>query len=774
VPSRRASQAARFSEIEYRDTGWIALFRLLEEPDLNNVDFSKESGDTLPSRRTRPPTGYHSCRVGQSPFPKLLGILERGSQDINTKEMSWDGFFREAVRQGHLHQRDMAIYQAMLDPAANATSVHQAMCQSITKNVGFDPDAPIQKVPDKTPIRSSCPANDGSSMSRPQAPGFVAGGAWRLEGRRSTGHDDRRVTFGVASPCWWSVRCTRVGTSRVLSIAFAIWLFNSCKSPEQSPRPQASFQDAGAPATAQPDGAKSTVGTGQREIEKRKQEEKRLARERCEARITSIVAEPASAGTPEIDRVRQQLFAGVKAEPLLFTHRPEHAPADDRIIETYRRWLEHSKYPMSVLGQLMPYVLGNKAGGRSLLLRDGYLYAEQPKLAETLVKVLKAEHLFREDQIWIQRGERVLDARRDGKIYRYVDGPQQGEAVSLILFDRVGVGDVPPAIHRDLRSLRYRLHFDRLTVVHLTERRLVADLFYQEHRVRTLLRADGARLEPECEVLDPEQERDVLQARRASELRDRAFAVVQRTIADQIDDRLPFDEPRSERGQEDGELRPLWQWAYAAGRKTYRHRLDDYPVFGFSGQPQVPEVCVDFLLDTLERAAGTWWRPAGQARERLVGRIDFSTFDRTLLRRVPEFVRFARGHPEWFDVLDIPETEQHGMRTDAFLQYLKDHTSEFMPGDIVLIAGRAPWDPTNTIHYHSFFIFDSDPLTGMPLLVAGNPGTPRLVTWNWERRRTPKRTIRHRVRPRPEWLASIMQPEPHGELEPPPLSDGPP
>jgi hypothetical protein len=125
-----------------------------------------------------------------------------------------------------------------------------------------------------------------------------------------------------------------------------------------------------------------------------------------------------------------------------------------------------------------------------------------------------------------------------------------------------------------------------------------------------------------------------------------------------MDDALPFDEPKHEVGQEDGKLRPRWQHAYEAGKFAYEYRGDDYPVFNAHGQPLVPEVCVDFLLDTIERAGGTWWRDRGQTRERSVGRIDFNIFDREHLRRIPEFVEFVREHPEWFELMEVPDSDR--------------------------------------------------------------------------------------------------------------------
>jgi hypothetical protein len=494
----------------------------------------------------------------------------------------------------------------------------------------------------------------------------------------------------------------------------------------------------------------------------------------CNERILAVLDEPTLPGTPELDLLRARLLSDVKAEPVLFTQRPGYAESGDAAVLSYRRWLERTRHPMSVLGQLMPFVIAKPEVGRDVLLRDGYLYAESAVLAGALVSVVRAEHLFREPEIWIQRGERLLRARRDGKVYRYVDGAQQDEVVTLLLFDRVGSGPVPEAVHRDLRALRDRLHFNRLQVLHQTEGSMVVELFYGDRGVVTLLESHGAHVSLACEMPAPELASEIRVLRERGDRRLKAVRALQSAIALQIDDRLPFDEPRHERGQEDGKMRPLWIWAYLEGRADYDIRLDTYPVFDARGRPHVPEVCVDFLLDTLERAGGTWWRARGEPRERVAGRFDFDQFARTELRRAPAFVAFARAHPEWFEVLEVGAADQHEMGDEAFFEYLEQHGSDFSPGDMVLIAGRAPWDPSNTIHYHSFFVYESDPVSGMPTLVAGNPGHPRLVAWQWEARRTPKRSLRFRIRPDTDWLVAIVNPVTGEQLLPPPLSVGSP
>jgi hypothetical protein len=60
----------------------------------------------------------------------------------------------------------------------------------------------------------------------------------------------------------------------------------------------------------------------------------------------------------------------------------------------------------------------------------------------------------------------------------------------------------------------------------------------------------------------------------------------------------------------------------------------------------------------------------------------------------------------------------------------------------------------------------------MPLLLAGNPGRPRLVPWHWERMRTSKRSIVTRVRPTAALLEQVVGVDARVPEMPPALSRG--
>ena len=77
------------------------------------------------------------------------------------------------------------------------------------------------------------------------------------------------------------------------------------------------------------------------------------------------------------------------------------------------------------------------------------------------------------------------------------------------------------------------------------------------------------------------------------------------------------------------------------------------------------------------------------------------------------------------------------------------------------------------MHFHSFFIYELDPVSGVPIALVGNPGRPSIRTWQFEGLRTPRRSIWYRIRPRFEWLEQVVVRDGRGSVEPPTLSAGP-
>jgi hypothetical protein len=300
---------------------------------------------------------------------------------------------------------------------------------------------------------------------------------------------------------------------------------------------------------------------------------------------------------------------------------------------------------------------------------------------------------------------------------------------------------------------------------------MVAELRYGRRWIPSLFRLSGSRAELECEMVSDAERADVQWTRALASRRQRVLDAKRSAILAQIEEALPFDEPITEDGQQDGNLRPAWIWAYNHGWDSYEFNDDHYRVFDGAGRPKIPQVCIDFITDTLERASGTWWRRQPEQRQRQLGRLNFDELAIDNRRSVDRFVRFAQDHPEWFDVLELePEERIRFIERDRFFAYLLEQRDKYLPGDIVTIHG--PRDD-GEMHYHSFWIYDSDPVTGMPTLVASNAGRPRIRTWEFEMRVAPQRSIKHRIRPRLPWLETVLVTGERTAERPAPLASAP-
>jgi hypothetical protein len=498
-----------------------------------------------------------------------------------------------------------------------------------------------------------------------------------------------------------------------------------------------------------------------------------LKREQCQALRTEILGKTGLPGAKGLEERRGELFARVKSEPVFFVETPEFDPQIGPTSRVFRDKLLKTDHPWDVLKQYVPRIQYRPDIGREILLRDGYLYAEDPELAFALVQQLGVHHLFNTEEVWIQRGEETLHARRKAADkYVYIDGPTPGEPVRLLLLDRVGIGKPPPALHRDLRALRYRLHFDRIKVEHITHDHLLAELRYGRALVHAVLKTEGAHVELECQIVAPEARAEFMQARERNAREQRVTQALRDVMLSQVDEGLPFDEPMHEIGQQDGQLRVAWRRAYLDGMRRFRFNGENYRVFDAKGRPQVPQVCVDFLTDTLERASGTWFRKQGEDPGRHTGLFDFEKLEGVEMRRVPGFLDFAANHPEWFEVFTTTERERvEFAQKNRFYRELVAKADDYRAGDIIMIRGFTPWDPS-IMHYHSFFVFETDPVTGTPIAIVGNAGAPAIRTWEIELRRTPRRSIHHRIRPKAEWLDTIVPKTEGLSQKPPVLSRG--
>ena len=482
------------------------------------------------------------------------------------------------------------------------------------------------------------------------------------------------------------------------------------------------------------------------------------------AAIATVERTNSQPGAVEFERQRAAMVARAKSEPVFFVHTPQQAPNVSPEAKALRAHLERTDFAWRAVRELRTAVQRRPDLAREVLLLDGYFYSSDPNLAFALVSQIRPTDLFDTPRVWIERGSAVMEAKLEEKGYVYLDGPEQGERVRLLHLDRLS-SEKPTAapLHRDLRELRARLFFEQARIRHITPTTLVAELRYGSHWVPTLLRSDGATLSVAAEAVAPDTHAELEATRERLRRKTHAVSTLRKAMRDMIDEALPFDEPKTEIGQEDGKLRHEWIQAYRAGRSSFLYNDDRYYLFDSTGRPRIPQVCIDFMVDTFERASGAWWRPRTDGiREKTVGRLDMGAeFNRSLLRQTAYFVRIARERDDMFEVRDFAESERIELGyKDRFFKWLARNADDFDAGDIILIRGPTPWDPVEE-HTHTFFVYETDPLTGVPIAIAGNAGPANLWSWETEARRTPHRTVRTRIRPRLQWLESfvVMDPE---------------
>lgn len=232
-------------------------------------------------------------------------------------------------------------------------------------------------------------------------------------------------------------------------------------------------------------------------------------------------------------------------------------------------------------------------------------------------------------------------------------------------------------------------------------------------------------------------------------------------MAIQQEEKLPFDEPRREFGlQLDGQLRKGWEWAYKKGKRSYIVSYDVYNVFGKHGVSLVPQVCADFIIDTIDRAAGTWYYSLkDKKRGRSIGKLDLRTDINSMglnSRRIEDLITYFRFHPNNFEFIYDSEVSNNISpevgRISELQCWLKELNVQL--GDIIIIKGKAPWDYETKMHYHSMFVtkFDED---GSVSYITGNPAIPRESKLKNEVNRAPKRKVVYIIRLTNEFLEKL-------------------
>ncbi|HEX3773070.1 MAG TPA: hypothetical protein VHV51_01330 [Polyangiaceae bacterium] len=482
----------------------------------------------------------------------------------------------------------------------------------------------------------------------------------------------------------------------------------------------------------------------------------------CRDAFARLEAEPALSGAVVNGGFARAFLLGrARAEPVVFARAPEfderRASAEARAL---RADMATDLHPWQAFERVLTRVKKNPELAREVFLTENYLYTESPELGALYVNFLALGLLFREPEIVLERGRERFSLVRHNGDYEYKEGPERGERATLLLFDRVFLpkSEPGPALARDLRGVAAETFADEVRIDRLSDSGALVALRFGSDWVPAALRRVETRFELECERVPAALGEKIAQARALAKRRARVVDVLSRVVASEVDEALPFDEPKTEEGQQDGQLRPAWRRAYLDGRDRYTFNDDRYWVFDQRGRPHVPEVCIDFVMDTLERSSGAWFRARGERPELVSGKLNFDSFNLDNRRSVETFISFAAAHPEWFELSEAaPEARVAFYDHQAFFADIYAHRDEYRPFDIVTIFGLRS---DGKLHSHSFFVFDRDPVTGMPIAVAANAGRPRIRSWENEMQNAPQRAIRAHIRPKLSWLEATVVPEP--------------
>jgi hypothetical protein len=469
----------------------------------------------------------------------------------------------------------------------------------------------------------------------------------------------------------------------------------------------------------------------------------------CSARWASIEAAPELPGAKTLDADRLAFIGRARGAMTLFVRDPEVSSLDAAAQAEVARFSKEA--PGLRVARLIGRHKRDKALLRAIFLREGYVLADRPEDAYELEAHLKLTDLFDEPKLVLERGEATFELELvTGREPRYViaSGPNKGETAVVMFGDRVRAASEPAsvALHRDVVALSQRDGLDRLEIVRRTESALLVRARYGSSWVREVLSSRGAALSVEC-IAEPAPARAAVSAFRADTAwRRRAHAAMREAISALVDDSLPFDRPRSETGPDkDGSLRPSWSTAYLSGRTAFEVDGEMYPVYREDGRAWPPSVCVDFVLDSYERASGSWYAPLGKHPGRSKGRLDLSSFGIENRRGVIGFFQFAESRPDLFTVRKLAGKERIPFADrSAFFAYLRDHGDEIEPGDILAIQGLKRDD---RVHQHAILVEVVDPLTGLAAGLADHMKHPRRRSWEGIMAEAPKRSLLYHARP---------------------------
>lgn len=476
----------------------------------------------------------------------------------------------------------------------------------------------------------------------------------------------------------------------------------------------------------------------------------------CRARIKATLESPKAPGAPALEAARIEIIGRVRGEPVHFIREPAaiaESALDPKIRPAAKSFA--AQRPGGRIVGLRKSLKHDPRALRSLLLREGYAYASDPTDALMLITQVSLTDLFDEPTIFLLRGTTIRKLTRTtiNKEQRYVD--EAGKTADMLFADRIALTEAELAepLHRDIVAASEKEGFDRMRIEHLTKDAIVADVRFGETWAKTLLTSDGAKVSLSCIAEEKPVRESIATYLNDTAFHRRAVGAIRDTITKAVDESFRFDRPEREPNHfRDGILRSQWMTAYLQGRTNYTFEKHTYSVFGSDGLAYPPEVCVDFIIDTYERAAGSWFRSQGETPGRTPGRLSLSAPKKPAPRGVIGLADFAEDLPDLFQVVRYQGQEKvpFGERAKFFAN-LRER-ADLRPGDIVSIQGLKKDD---YVHQHGILVDRVDPLTGFPFGLADQMRRPRRRTWEGIMAEAPKRSLYYRARPTEEMMKKI-------------------
>ncbi len=299
--------------------------------------------------------------------------------------------------------------------------------------------------------------------------------------------------------------------------------------------------------------------------------------------LARLAAEPALPGAiVNSGFERGYLLGRARAEPIVFLRPPKFDLQRGSLqAHALRAELAADEHPAFAFERVLAKVKKSPELAREVFLTEGYLYTELPELAALYVNYLALGLLFREPELRLARGADVWTLKRHDTDYEYADGPQRGERARILLFDRVFVaGKEPgPPLHADLRLAAAQSLSDEIRLERITDSGVVVALRFGSDWLPAALKRSGSAWQLDCQRPPPARREAAARARALAKRRARVTEVLARVVKSEVEEGLPFDEPKTEEGQQDGQLRPAWRRAYLDGRDRYTFNDDSYWVF---------------------------------------------------------------------------------------------------------------------------------------------------------------------------------------------------